>query len=146
MPFKISRTSIVRLRPPCLAGGIMGSTITHSAPVPTANKTASAKSTKPLATHGRTIHNGTKRRPDDVPCQLLGSEADLLRKGLIRRSLFFPSLKCDIVPSIACRRPPAGGSHGLPHPTARIHIRNGRRSSCVAARGARSILHGGREQ
>jgi len=29
MPFKISRTSIVRLRPPCLAGGIMGSTIAH---------------------------------------------------------------------------------------------------------------------
>jgi hypothetical protein len=29
-----------------------------------------------------------------------------------------------------------GGSHGNPHPTARIHIHTGRRSSCVAARGA----------
>ena len=30
------------------------------------------------------------------------------------------------------------GSHGNPHPTARIHIHTGRRSSCVAARGART--------
>ena len=30
------------------------------------------------------------------------------------------------------------GSHGNPHPTARIHIHTGRRSSCVAARGARA--------
>src|SRR5262249_10650129 len=29
IPFKISRTSVVRLRPTCLAGGIMGSTIAH---------------------------------------------------------------------------------------------------------------------
>ena len=33
MPFKISRTSIVRLRPPCLAGGIIGSIIAHSASI-----------------------------------------------------------------------------------------------------------------
>jgi len=54
------------------------------------------------------------------------------------KSLFVPSLKRDIVPPIACTRPPAGGSHGNPHPTARIHIHTGRRSSCVAARGARA--------
>ena len=54
------------------------------------------------------------------------------------KALFVPSLKRDIVPSIACTRPPAGGSHGNPHPTARIHIHTGRRSSCVAARGARA--------
>jgi hypothetical protein len=30
------------------------------------------------------------------------------------------------------------GSHGNPHPTAGIHIHTGRRSSCVAARGARA--------
>src|SRR5262245_39709482 len=52
------------------------------------------------------------------------------------KALFVPSLKRDIVPSIACTRPPAGGAHGKPHPTARIHTHTGRRSSCVAARGA----------
>ena len=52
------------------------------------------------------------------------------------KALFVPSLKRDIVPSIACTRPPAGGSHGNSHPTARIHIHTGRRSSCRAARGA----------
>src|SRR5262245_30674680 len=31
---------------------------------------------------------------------------------------------------------PTGGSHGNLHPTARVHIHTGRRSSCVAARGA----------
>src|SRR6476620_11473963 len=50
------------------------------------------------------------------------------------KALFVPSLKRDIVSSVACTRPPAGGSHGNPHPTARIHIHTGRRSSCVAAR------------
>ena len=39
---------------------------------------------------------------------------------------------------LCMHRPPAGGSHGNPHPTARIHIHTGRRSSCVAARGARA--------
>ena len=52
--------------------------------------------------------------------------------------LFVPSLKRDIFPSIACTRPPARGSHGNPHPTARIHIHTWRRSSCVAARSARA--------
>ena len=52
--------------------------------------------------------------------------------------LFVPSLKRDIVSSVACTRPPAGGSHGNPHPTARIHIHTWRRSSCVAARSARA--------
>src|SRR5262245_46692807 len=41
--------------------------------------------------------------------------------------LFVPSPKRDIVPSIACTRPPAGGSHGNPHPTARIHNESWRR-------------------
>src|SRR5262245_17545134 len=52
------------------------------------------------------------------------------------KALFVPSLKRDIVPSIACTRPPAGGSHGNPPPTARIHIHTGRRGGGVAARGA----------
>ena len=54
------------------------------------------------------------------------------------KALFVPWLKRDIVHSIACTRPPAGGSHGNPHPTARIHIHTGRRSSRVAACGARA--------
>src|SRR4029453_10726561 len=51
------------------------------------------------------------------------------------KALFVPSLKRDIVPSIACTRPPTGGSHGNPPPTARIHIHTGRRG-VVAARSA----------
>ena len=54
------------------------------------------------------------------------------------KALFVPSLKRDIVSSVACTRPPAGGSHGNPHPTARIHIHTGQRSSRVAACGARA--------
>jgi hypothetical protein len=54
------------------------------------------------------------------------------------KALFVPAPKRDIVPSVACTRPPAGGSHGNSHPTARIHIHTGWRSSCVAARGARA--------
>src|SRR3954464_7304914 len=54
------------------------------------------------------------------------------------KAVFVPSLKRDIVPSIACTRPPAGGSHGNPPPTARIHIHTGRRGGRVAARGARA--------
>ena len=53
------------------------------------------------------------------------------------KALFVPSLKRDIVSSVACTRPPAGGSHGNPHPTARIHIHTGRRGGGVAARGTR---------
>ena len=38
------------------------------------------------------------------------------------KALFVPLLRRDIVP--ACTRPPAGGSHGNPHPTARIRFHN----------------------
>ena len=54
------------------------------------------------------------------------------------KALFVPSLKRDIVASIACTRPPAEGSHGNPHPTARIHFTTRRRGGGVAARGARA--------
>src|SRR5258705_11498696 len=55
------------------------------------------------------------------------------------KTLFVPSLKRDIVPSIGMHTTSGGeGSHGNPHPTARIDIHTGRRSSCGAARGARA--------
>jgi len=54
------------------------------------------------------------------------------------KALFVPSLKRDIVPSIAWTRPPTGGSGGNPHPTTRIHSRDQRRSGGVAARCARA--------
>ena len=55
------------------------------------------------------------------------------------KALFVPLLRRDIVP--ACTRPPAGGSHGNPHPTARIRFHTGRRGSGVAARGARAAAN-----
>jgi hypothetical protein len=55
------------------------------------------------------------------------------------KALFVPSLKRDIVPSIGMHVTFGGEElHGNPHPTARNHIHAGRRSSCVAARGARA--------
>ena len=54
------------------------------------------------------------------------------------KALFVPSLKRDIVPLLHAHDLRREGSHGNPHPTARIHIHTGRRGSCVAARGARA--------
>src|SRR5215475_11655356 len=53
------------------------------------------------------------------------------------KALFVPSLKRDIVPLLHAHNLRPEGSHGNPHPTARIRIHTGRRSSCVAARCAR---------
>src|SRR5436309_15634732 len=53
------------------------------------------------------------------------------------KALFVPSLKRDIVPSIALDTAPAGGSHGNPHPAARIHCHAWHRRG-VAARLARA--------
>jgi hypothetical protein len=57
------------------------------------------------------------------------------------KALFAPSLKRDIVPSIAWTRPPTGGSHGNPHWTASIHSRVRRRGRRFSARGARAAAH-----
>src|SRR5262245_18830234 len=51
------------------------------------------------------------------------------------KALFVPSLKRHIVPLLHAHNLRPEGSHGNPHPTARIHIHTGRRSSRVAARG-----------
>src|SRR5262245_10867162 len=53
------------------------------------------------------------------------------------KALFVPSLGRDMVASIACTRPPAGGSHGNAPPAARTHIHPGLRGG-VAAGGARA--------
>jgi hypothetical protein len=59
------------------------------------------------------------------------------------KALFVPSLKRDIVSlywhAHDLRRE---GSHGNPHPTARIHIHTGRRCGGVAPYGARSRREG----
>src|SRR5262245_32219161 len=54
------------------------------------------------------------------------------------KALLVPSLKRDIVPLLHAHDLRAGGSHGNPHPTARIHIHTGRRRSRVAACGGRA--------
>jgi hypothetical protein len=77
--------------------------------------------------------SGHRRRAESDPIQTWAAQ-----EFCSARALFAPSLKRDIVSSIARTRSPAGGSHGNPHPTARIHIHTGRRRSCVAASGARA--------
>src|SRR5215472_2481640 len=51
--FKISRTSIVRLRPPGLAGGTIGSTTAHSAPVSHIGRSPANQA--PIQNHNRFI-------------------------------------------------------------------------------------------
>ena len=88
----------------------------------------------------RTLSDGERTSGEAAGCtdptRLSPTETWAAQDFRSAKALFVPSLKRDIVPPIACTRPPAGGSHGNPHPTARIHIHTGRRSSCVAARGA----------
>src|SRR5262245_34390554 len=63
------------------------------------------------------------------------------------KALFVPSLKRDIVPSILHAHDLRWEeSHGNPPPTARIHIHTGRRSSCVAAGGARAAASDARHR
>src|SRR5215510_7527460 len=59
------------------------------------------------------------------------------------KALFVPSLKRDIVPLLHAHNLRPEGSHGNPHPTARIRIRTGRHSSRVAACGGRAAGRAG---
>src|SRR3954451_11662989 len=59
------------------------------------------------------------------------------------KALFVPSLKRDIVPFYwHAHDLQREGSHGNPHPTARIHIHTRRYGGRVAARGARAAAEG----
>src|SRR5262245_19147608 len=63
------------------------------------------------------------------------------------KALFVPSLNRGIVPSILHAHDLRWEeSHGNPPPTARIHIHTGRRSSCVAAGGARAAASDARHR
>src|SRR5215510_1229928 len=106
-----------------------------------------------LVPHGRAIHMARTCRPSMSALRPLPGAKRTLR-GHRRmtasdptetwaaqdfrsaKALFVPSLKRDIVPLLHAHNLRPEGSHGNPHPTARIHVHTGRRSSCVAARGA----------
>src|ERR1700746_3910257 len=74
------------------------------------------------------------------PTETLAASDFRTSKSIVRslaKALFGPWLKRDIVTSIACTRPRAGGLHGKPHRTTKI-LSHARRRGCVAARGARA--------